>query len=145
MARITVEQVKELRAKATPGPWQAHNAITTGAYILHGHEPVVDSMDELNRYGSVSKEDAELIAAAHDMADLIEELAAERSALNADIENYVSIANELAAQNAELKAELAAFVHGFRITIPTAAMEQEFATHYRRGYEQGKRDATVGK
>jgi hypothetical protein len=42
-----------------------------------------------------------------------------------------------------LRVELAKFAQGVKIRIPTDTMEQEFQTHYRRGYEAGKaeRDA----
>ncbi|MFN8994738.1 MAG: hypothetical protein ACK5X3_13895 [Pseudomonadota bacterium] len=42
----------------------------------------------------------------------------------------------------ELEAELAAALRGrVHVRIPTDAMEQEFATHYRRGFEAGRKQA----
>ncbi len=40
----------------------------------------------------------------------------------------------------ELSTELAALTGQAKLSIPTATMEQEFATHYRRGYKRGVAD-----
>lgn len=85
---ITPEDVAKLAAAATPGPWLRINALV---YALHR---AVDWKGEVNRFqahvsgnGKSGAPDEELeanaafIAAAHDMADLIAELKAERDAL----------------------------------------------------------------
>ena len=50
--------------------------------------------------------------------------------------------DEADARIAELEAELAAALRGrVHVRIPTDTMEQEFATHYRRGFEAGRKQA----
>lgn len=114
MAKLTAAQVAELRAKATPGPWSAFAsgrtvAIDIGA-VPRGTRPcIVDwlGFDGNELSGAENKRNANFIAAAHDMADLIAEQAEHIALLERNAQHAIDSLAEASARIKELKKEAA--------------------------------------
>ena len=72
------------------------------------------------------------------MNSIVERLRWPTPALKEHAKIAADLIEQQAARIAELEAELASMAQGVKISIPTQTMEQEFQSHYRRGYEAGQ-------
>ena len=65
--------------------------------------------------------------------------AAFKEARARQLEQAADFIEAQAEKIAELERQLSNLLDGVKISIPTATMEAEFQTHYRRGYDAGQR------